>query len=179
MIRSGDFRIAVDLRGGALGPLVRGLAARLSVELVLIHESPQDLRDRPEPTSKTMGELADAVCREGCSAGFALNVDGDRLGVAVETGQALSEEMTLPLVARNRLTRRPGTIVTNLSTSSRVDHVAREFGQSVIRTAVGESHVIDRGLEEAAVLAGEGSGRSRRAPVVGSVRCVALYGADS
>jgi phosphomannomutase len=158
LIRSGKFRIAVDLRGGALGPLVRRLASKLSVELVLIHDSPRDLRDRPEPTAKTMGDLGEALRRERCDAGFALNVDGDRLGVAVETGLALSEEMSLPLVAWNRLSRRPGTIVTNLSTSNRVDYVAREFGQSVLRTAVGESHVIDRGLEEAAVLAGEGSG---------------------
>ena len=158
LIRSGGSRIAVDLRGGALGPLVRGLARRLFTDVVLIHESPEDLRGRPEPSAESMGDLSKVVHEQGCSAGFALNVDGDRLGIVAETGQALSEEMTLPLAALNRLARRQGTIVTSLSTSNRVDFVARQFGETVVRTAVGESHVIDRGLEEAAVLAGEGSG---------------------
>jgi phosphomannomutase len=39
-----------------------------------------------------------------------------------------------------------------------IDSLARELGQKVIRTAVGESHVIDQGLAENAVLAGEGNG---------------------
>jgi len=39
-----------------------------------------------------------------------------------------------------------------------VEAVAAGFGQRAIRTAVGESHVIDQGLAEGAVLAGEGSG---------------------
>ena len=39
-----------------------------------------------------------------------------------------------------------------------IEAVAAGFGQKVIRTAVGESHVIDQGLAEKAVLAGEGSG---------------------
>ncbi len=39
-----------------------------------------------------------------------------------------------------------------------IDVLAREHGQLVIRAPVGESHVIDQGLAEGAVLAGEGSG---------------------
>jgi phosphomannomutase len=39
-----------------------------------------------------------------------------------------------------------------------VDSVTRPHGMRVLRTGVGESIVMDRGLEEGAVLAGEGSG---------------------
>src|SRR5438552_9363092 len=39
-----------------------------------------------------------------------------------------------------------------------IDAVAERYGQTVLRTNVGEGHVIDRGLTEGAVLAGEGSG---------------------
>jgi phosphomannomutase len=85
-------------------------------------------------------------------------VDGDRIGFVTSDGKALSEEYALPLAAGNRLRRRPGPVVTNLSTSRMVEVVARQHGQPVIRTPVGESHVMDRGLAEGAILAGEGCG---------------------
>src|SRR5580704_7940484 len=90
--------------------------------------------------------------------GAAINVDGDRIGLVTHTGTALSEEYSLPLAAQIRLSRRPGLVVTNLSTSRMVDEVAEGFGQSVQRTLVGEGYVMDHGLAEGAVLVGEGSG---------------------
>jgi phosphomannomutase len=87
-----------------------------------------------------------------------MNVDGDRVAFVTAAGRALSEEHTLPLAAEARLARRPGPIVTNLSTSRMVDLVAARHGQPVIRTSVGEGLVMDRGLEEGAALAGEGNG---------------------
>jgi phosphomannomutase len=92
-------------------------------------------------------------------------VDGDRIGFVTAEGVALSEEYTLPLAAQTRLARRPGPVVTNLSTSRMVDAVARRFGQTVLRTMVGEGHVMDAGLSEGAALAGEGSGGVAMLPV--------------
>jgi phosphomannomutase len=90
--------------------------------------------------------------------GAALNVDGDRIAFVTAKGIALSEEYTLPLAARTRLARRAGPVVTNYSTSRMIDALAAEFGQKVVRASVGESHVMDQGMAENAVLAGEGNG---------------------
>jgi phosphomannomutase len=49
-------------------------------------------------------------------------------------------------------------VVTSFSTSGMVEALARSHGQQVIRGPVGESHIVDLGLAEEAVLAGEGSG---------------------
>jgi phosphomannomutase len=46
-----------------------------------------------------------------------------------------------------------------------IDVVAKEEGQTVIRTPVGESHVIDRGYDEGATIAGEGSGGVAALPI--------------
>jgi phosphomannomutase len=105
-----------------------------------------------------MKELAAFVERSNVDLGAAMNVDGDRVAFVTSEGFPLSEEYTLPLAARSRLSRRAGPIVTNLSTSRMIDVVAEGHGQRVVRTSVGESHVMDRGIEEEAVLAGEGSG---------------------
>jgi len=57
-----------------------------------------------------------------------------------------------------RMRRRPGPVVTSYSTSGMVEALARAHGQRAIRGPVGESQVVDLGLAEGAVLAGEGSG---------------------
>jgi phosphomannomutase len=85
-------------------------------------------------------------------------VDGDRIGFVTGEGTALSEEYSLPLVVTPRLRRRPGPVVTSYSSSGMVEALARSYGQRVIRGPVGESHIVDLGLAEEAVLAGEGSG---------------------
>ena len=49
-------------------------------------------------------------------------------------------------------------MVTSYSTSGMVEALARAHGQRVVRGPVGESQIVDLGLAEGAVLAGEGSG---------------------
>ncbi|MCK7480355.1 MAG: hypothetical protein M0C28_26220 [Candidatus Moduliflexus flocculans] len=65
---------------------------------------------------------------------------------------------SLPLAATARLRRRPGPVVTSYSTSGMVEALARAHGQRVVRGPVGESQIVDLGLAEGAVVAGEGSG---------------------
>jgi len=156
-IRARRLKVAIDFCNGALGPLARTFLDALGCGLVALNEAPSaHFAHAPAPSATTMGPLAAETRRSGADLGAAVNVDGDRIAFATEKGVALSEEYGLPLAAVARLRRRPGPIVTNLSTSSMIDAIAA--GQRVVRTAVGENHVIDRGLAEEAVLAGEGNG---------------------
>jgi phosphomannomutase len=90
--------------------------------------------------------------------GFAVDPDVDRLAIVDEKGQAIGEDYTLALAARVVLHRRPGTVVTNLSTSRIVDDIAAQAGGRVIRAPVGEVNVAVRMREERAVVGGEGNG---------------------
>ena len=56
------------------------------------------------------------------------------------------------------LARRPGPVVTNLSTSLVVDDAAAAYGQAVDRAPVGEANVVERMTEREAVVGGEGNG---------------------
>jgi phosphomannomutase len=80
------------------------------------------------------------------------------VGFVTAEGQPLSEEFSLPLAAMPRLRRRPGPVVTSYSTSGMVAALARAHGQRAVRGPVGEGQIVDLGLAEGAVLAGEGSG---------------------
>jgi phosphomannomutase len=158
-IRERGFRVAVDFVNGACGALGSRFLESLGCTLLPVNEEPTgEFPHPPAPTAANMRQLATLARCFGADLGAALNVDGDRIGFVTGEGRALSEEHSLPLVAAPRLRRRPGPVVTSQSTSSMVDSVARSHGQRVVRGPVGESAVVDLGLAEGAVLAGEGSG---------------------
>jgi len=158
-IRARRFRVAVDFANGSCAEVAVRFLGELGCVLLPLNAEPRSqFAHPPAPTPANMGQLVRFLAERKADLGAAVNIDGDRVAFVTADGVPLSEECTLPLAAWNRLARRPGPIVTNLSTSRRIDQVAASHGQTVIRTTVGEGHVVDRGLEEGAVLAGEGSG---------------------
>ncbi len=158
-IRARGFRIALDFTNGSCAPIARRLLGELGCELIPLNEEPTGMfAHPPAPCIANMRELARLVKVREAQLGAAINVDGDRVAFVTAAGEGLSEEYTLPLAALNRLARRPGTIVTSLSTSRMVEALAERKGLKLVRTLVGESFVMERGLEEDAVLAGEGCG---------------------
>jgi phosphomannomutase len=165
-IRARRFKVALDLCNGPLGPLAARMLEALGCCLLALNEEPSGrFAHRPAPSPANLQELAAHTRRLGADLGAGINVDGDRIGFVTAAGQALSEEVGLPLATSARLRRRPGPVVTNLSTSIMVDGVAAAAGQPVLRSPVGESQVIDLGLAENGVLAGEGNGGVAALPI--------------
>lgn len=165
-IRDRGFRVAVDFCNGVCYGIASRLLSELGCELQAVNERPVGrFAHSPAPSIPNMKQLADFVKEHQSDLGASLNIDGDRIGFVTHNGRALSEELTIALAVKSRLSRREGPIVTNLSTSKSIDRLAEQFNQKIIRTAVGESHVIDRGIEEGAILAGEGSGGVAAMPV--------------
>jgi phosphomannomutase len=158
-IRGRGFRVAVDFTNGACGALATRFLDSLRCTLLPVNAEPTgEFAHAPAPTAANMRQIATLAQCFDADLGAALNVDGDRVGFVAGEGTALSEEYSLPLVAAPRLRRRPGPVVTSYSTSGMVEALARAQGQPVVRGPVGESQIVDLGLAEGAVLAGEGSG---------------------
>lgn len=159
-IREKQFQVVLDAVNGAGSRLLIPLLEQLgcTVTPVYCDESGQFLRGA-EPMPEHLTTLCDKVRISGADIGFAVDPDADRLSIVTETGQALGEEMTLPLVAQHILSQIPeGSVVTNLSTSMAIDHVAGKFNRPVIRTQIGEAHVVTGMKENRCVIGGEGNG---------------------
>jgi phosphomannomutase len=158
-IRDRRFRVAVDFTNGACGAVASRFLGLLHCTLLPVNAEPTGaFAHPPAPTVANMRQLATLARGFDADLGAALNVDGDRVGFVTADGQALSEEYSLPLAAAPRMRRRPGPVVTSFSTSGMVEALARANGQRLVRGPVGEGQVIDLGLAEGAVIAGEGSG---------------------
>jgi phosphomannomutase len=158
-IRERRFGVVLDSCHGAGGRLGMALLSALGCRVTVIGEAPDGHYDHPpEPTAANLGETASLVPKEGAAVGFAQDPDADRLAVIDETGHYIGEELTLALAARRRLGQTRGPMVINLSTSRVIEDVAAEHGCPVVRTPVGEIHVVERMKAEGAVLGGEGNG---------------------
>jgi phosphomannomutase len=158
-IRARRFHVAIDCVHGAGGLMIPQLLEALgcTVEGIGLEPDGRFPRD-PEPTAANLRELGELVVRSGADLGLALDPDVDRLSLVDEKGLPLGEDLTLALCSAVVLRRRPGPVVTNLSTSRVVGDVAEAFGSTLIRSPVGEINVARRMEREGAVIGGEGNG---------------------
>ena len=158
-IRARRLRVAVDCCRGAGAVIMPMLLERLGCQVTVINLEPDGRFPRPpEPVPENLGDLEALVEKSGAVVGFAVDPDVDRLALVDDRGRAIGEDYTLALAARVVLKQRPGTVVTNLSTSRIVDDVVVQAGGRVVRAPVGEVNVALRMREEQAVVGGEGNG---------------------
>jgi phosphomannomutase len=102
--------------------------------------------------------LCEAVKTHNCDLGLAQDMDADRLAIVSEQGVAIGEEYTLVLATQQVLSRTPGPVVANLSTTSALDAVAERFGSPIFRSKIGEANVTEEMNRRHAVIGGEGNG---------------------
>lgn len=158
-IRKRRFKIVADPCHGAGGTILPQLFSRLGCDATFLNLEPHGLFPRsPEPVASNLGDLCAAVVAHGADLGVAVDPDVDRLALVSEKGVPLGEEYTLALVVDFILSRTPGDVVVNASTSLVNDEIAARYGCAIHRTPVGEIHVATHARAIDAVIAGEGNG---------------------
>ena len=156
-IQARRFRVALDAcNSGAV--LWQEFLTALGCEVVACHTELHGYFSRePEPLPAHLETLKRLVRVAHCDLGFAADPDGDRLVLVDERGEAVNEEHTVVLCARERLSRYPnGTLVVNTVTTHALEAAFPEA--KIVRTAVGEMHVVAGVQTHEAILGGEGSG---------------------
>ncbi len=159
------FKVVVDSTNGTSSLILRRMNERFGFDFLLINAQIEGVTFAHEPATdrRTVAlQLAPLVRPLGADAGFLFDVDSDRVAMATEKGEAISEEMVLPVLADYLLERGPGKLViTNVSTTALVEEVASWHGGKVIRAPVGRQAAIDAlsGFRpEQIAVAGEGTG---------------------
>jgi len=161
-IRKRKFRVVVDPCNGVGALSSRRFLEGLGCEVTMINDAPPGIfAHDPEPKAAHLADLLRAVPAAGADIGFAQDPDGDRLVMVDERGTAADEERGVAvllghLVARAK--KKDPVVVVNHSTTSLVEYVCERLGAKVVRSRVGEAHVVAAMRKTGAVAAGEGSG---------------------
>lgn len=159
------FKVVVDCCNGTSSLILRRMNERFGFSFVLINERVEGVEFAHEPntSARTVGlQLAPLVKPLGADAGFLFDVDSDRVAIATELGEAVSEEMVMPLIADHVLPQSQGKlIIANLSTTALLEEIAARHGATVVRVPVGRQAAMDALAmyrPEQIALAGEGTG---------------------
>jgi phosphomannomutase len=159
LIKERKIAAVVDCAGGAASVMAAEFFRRLGVKAIMIHSGNSGRFPRPpEPVPENLTDLCRAVKRENADIGLAFDPDADRLAMISENGKPLGEEYTLALAAKFILSKSPGPMAVNLSSSLMNEFVASQAGVKLYRTRVGERNVTEKLMKAGGVVGGEGNG---------------------
>lgn len=160
LIREKRFKVVVDTGCGAGSVTLPFLLQKLGCEVITLNGQVDGTFPwrNPEPTPDVLTELAEIVKMSGANMGVAQDGDADRAVFFDENGNFIEEEIQLAMMAKYVLARKMGPIVTPVSSSSRMQDVAKEAGVDLVWTAVGSINVARKMMEIDAVFGGEGNG---------------------
>src|SRR5205823_7189389 len=157
--RRKKLRVVLDACNGAGSLVGPKLLEALGAEVITINATPNGSFPRPaEPLAENLGDLCAAVKAQQADVGFAQDMDADRLAIVSEGGVAIGEEYTLLLATVNVLSKNPGPVVANLSTTSALREVVSRFGCPLLLSKIGEVNVTEEMQKQSAVIGGEGNG---------------------
>jgi phosphomannomutase len=161
LISKKKFKVAIDCANGAGAVLAPQFLKALDCKAILINCVPDgSFAHHPEPLPENIAQLCQAVIENKADVGFVQDADADRLAVVNEKGEPLGEEMTLLLASKYVLSKNPGPVVINLSTSQAMDDITSGFKVPLIRTKIGEINVVEGIFAQhcKTAIGGEGNG---------------------
>ncbi|PZU50566.1 MAG: phosphoglucosamine mutase [Sphingomonas sp.] len=160
-VRLDGLKVVVDCAHGAAYRVAPEALWELGAELISIGVDPNGLNINAGVGSTHPQMLAAKVVETGAHIGLALDGDADRLIVVDETGRIVDGDQIMGVIARNLHQAgklQGGALVTTVMSNIGLEKFLGGLGIGMIRTAVGDRHVLEAMREKGCNLGGEQSG---------------------
>lgn len=155
-------KVVVDAGNGLSGTYVPPVMEALGVEVVCLFCEPDGTfpNHLPNPEDPELTkDLEAAVVKHGADFGIGFDGDADRCGLIDEHGHHVAADRLLALLARDLLTRHPGTpVIFDVKTSQVLPDIIREHGGEPVMWKSGHSLMKQKMNEIGALIGGEVSG---------------------
>lgn len=154
-------RVAVDCANGSASGAAPELFRSLGAEVTVLFASPDGTNINEDCGSTHPERLARTVAEAGLDVGFAFDGDADRLIAADERGELVDGDAIMGICALARLAEgslRNTLLVATVMSNGGLDRAVTDAGGRMIRTPVGDRHVLEAMEREDAILGGEQSG---------------------
>lgn len=153
-------KIVLDCANGA-GYSLGHLFEELGADVVTIGDKPNGLNINDKCGSLYPEVVGRKVVEEKADIGLALDGDGDRLIVVDERGVILDGDQIMAMCAQNMMDRGKlvdNTLVATVMSNMALEVFMKERGGSLLRTPVGDRHVVEAMRSTGAMFGGEQSG---------------------
>lgn len=155
-------KVAVDSGNGLSGAIVPPVFESLGVEVICLFCEPDGTfpNHLPNPEDPELTkDLEAAVIAHGADFGIGFDGDADRCGLIDDRGHHVAADRLLALLARDLLTRHPGTpVVFDVKSSQVLPDIIRESGGVPVMWKSGHSLMKQKMNEIGALIGGEVSG---------------------
>ncbi|MEO8251592.1 MAG: phosphoglucosamine mutase [Chloroflexota bacterium] len=154
-------RVAIDCANGSASVIAPDLLRDLGASVTVLSASPDGTNINLDCGSLHPEALAAAVLAEGLEMGMAFDGDADRLIAVDEHGSIVDGDGMMGICALARLgagTLRNRILVTTVMSNGGLDRAIVAAGGRMVRTPVGDRHVLEAMERSDATLGGEQSG---------------------
>jgi phosphoglucosamine mutase len=154
-------RIAIDCANGSASAIAPALFGELGAEVTVLNATPDGSNINLDSGSTHPGPLAARVVADGLDLGLAFDGDADRLIAVGDRGDIVDGDGILGICALARLasgTLPNRVLVASVMSNGGLERAIREAGGRLIRTPVGDRHVLEAMERSGAMLGGEQSG---------------------
>lgn len=154
-------KIALDCANGASYKVAPIVFSELGAEVSSIHVSPNGMNINHNCGSQYTDDLKAKVLETGAEVGLAFDGDADRLIVIDEKGRELSGDQIIAICAKQYKQRgllKNNKVVATVMSNFGFFAAMKEMGIETAVTQVGDRYVLERMLQDGAVLGGEASG---------------------
>jgi phosphoglucosamine mutase len=156
-----DTRIVVDCAHGAAYKSTPCVLRELGAEVIVYGNQPDGMNINRDCGSMHPAQLCRKVVEHKACLGIAHDGDADRVLLCDETGKMIDGDDIMAIAALDMLAQRTlakKTLVATLMSNAGLEAVITVAGGRVVRTDVGDKHVIDEMLRGGYNLGGEQSG---------------------
>ena len=157
----GGLKLAIDCANGSASVIAPDLFRDLGAEVDVLSADPDGTNINLDSGSTHPERLQEHVRRRGLDVGLAFDGDADRLIAVDERGDLVDGDTIMGVCALAMLhdgTLRHDLLVATVMSNGGLDRAIGAAGGRVLRTPVGDRHVLDAMERYGAVLGGEQSG---------------------
>ena len=160
MMELSGMTMVVDCAHGATYHIAPFVFEELGATVIKIGAEPNGININHNCGATKPKALQEAVLLHQADFGVALDGDGDRLIMVDHLGEVLDGDEIMYIIAKTRLDKGylGGSVVGTQMTNLGVEHALNRLDITLLRSAVGDRHVIQLMNESGAILGGEGSG---------------------
>jgi phosphoglucosamine mutase len=156
-----DFHIVLDCANGATYGVAPHVFEELGAKVTALSVTPDGTNINHKCGALHPELMAETVRKEGADIGLAFDGDGDRLIVCDERGKIVDGDHTMAICAKELLRQRKlkkKTLVSTVMSNMGLEVAMEGMGAKMVRTAVGDRHVVECMRQNGYSFGGEQSG---------------------
>ncbi len=160
-VAANGMHVVLDTANGAASSVAPAILRATGARVTVIHDAPDGDNINRGCGATQPGSLMEAVLAHGADVGFALDGDSDRCVAVDAAGRLVDGDQVLGILALERLARGALdhlSLVVSVLSNGGLQQAVEAAGGRLVRTPVGDKHILAAMLVSGAGLGGEKSG---------------------